>query len=280
MLPSQRGPEPVLPAPSARSVLLTVAGEMLKDSDAGVWTTAFIRVLGGLGIEDHAARQVLSRSAQAGWLERTRSGRAVQWRLAPSGWALVRDGVRRSDAYLAANDRWDGRWLVVHVMVPNEQSTTRKRLHGGLHWLGMGNLCPGLWLTPHTERLEDLRELISSLGLEEATVVVAGTLGQVGVTEPSTVDRAWDLTDLTDRYRRLLRQERTAPDPADRDHLLLSYLDLLNLQQRFMRLDPQLPEALLPDWIGREAAQMFRSRRERWGPAAHNRFWEIVDAAA
>jgi phenylacetic acid degradation operon negative regulatory protein len=270
----------VLPPPSARSILLTVAGEMLKDSDAGVWTTAFMRVLGGLGVEDHAARQVLSRSAQAGWLERERAGRAVQWRLAPSGRALVRDGVRRSDAYLAATDTWDGDWLVVHVTVPNEQSTTRKRLHGGLHWLGMGNLYPGLWLTPHTERLGDLRELISSLALADSTVAVAGRLGELGLSEASVVARAWDLTELTGRYRCLLEQERTAPEPAGPDHLLLSYLDLLNLQQRFMRLDPQLPEALLPDWIGREGARMFRARRERWGPAAHRRFWEIVDEAA
>jgi phenylacetic acid degradation operon negative regulatory protein len=253
---------------------------MLKDSDEAVWTTAFLRVLGGLGVEDHAARQVLSRSAQAGWLDRERSGRAVRWRLAPRGRALVRDGVRRSDAYLAAEDTWDGRWLVVHMTVPNDQGTTRKRLYGGLHWLGMGNLSPGLWLTPHTERMDELSELISSLGLEDMTVVVAGTTGDIGMSRRTIVDRAWDLTEVTERYGCLLEQERAAPEPADRDHLLLSYLDLLNLQQRFMRLDPQLPEALLPRWIGREGARLFRARREQWGDTAHTRFWEIVGESA
>jgi len=280
VLPSRRADTPLLPPPSARSLLLTTAGEMLPDRTEGAWTTAMLKVLGGLGIEDHAARQVLARSADAGWLERERVGRAVRWQLAPHGRELVEEGVRRSDTYLAADDRWDGSWLFLYVSVPQQQRTTRKRLYGGLDWLGMGNPTPGLWVSPHHERAPELHRLIADLGLEDTAVAVVGPTAGVGWSDARLVERAWDLSDLADRYRRLLEQEASAPEPAGPDGVLLSYLDLLNLQQRFMRRDPQLPPSLLPDWVGREAAALLRERRREWGKQAHARFWQIVDAVA
>ena len=279
-LPSLRGGEPVLPPPSARSMLLTVVGEMLRDREEGAWTVAMLRVLGGLGIEDHAARQLLARSATAGWVERERQGRAVRWRLAPAGRALVEEGLRRSVTYLGGDDAWDGRWLVLHVTVPQEQRTTRKRLYGGLTWLGMGNPTPGVWVTPHAERVGELDRLISALDLDDTALSFVGPTSGVGIPEDVIVHRSWDLEDLEKRYRRFIAQESTAPDAPDGDGLLLSYLDLLNLQQRFMRRDPQLPVELLPSWVGRDAAELFGTLRGRWGARAHARFWEIVDDSA
>jgi len=260
--------------------LLTVVGEMLRDQDEGAWTVAMLRVLGGLGIEDHAARQLLARSAAAGWIERERQGRAVRWRLAAAGRALVEEGLRRSATYLDGDDAWDGRWLVLQVTVPQQQRTTRKRLYGGLTWLGMGNPTPGVWVTPHAERAGELTRLISTLDLDDTALSFVGPTSGVGMPDHVIVRESWDLTDLEARYRRFMAQEATAPDPPDRDAVLLSYLDLLNLQQRFMRLDPQLPKELLPVWVGREAAALFRTLRSRWSATAHARFWEIVHASA
>ncbi len=257
-----------------------MAGEMLPDRPEGAWTTALLRVLGGLGIEDHAGRQVLARSAAAGWLERERVGRSVRWQLAGHGRELVAEGVRRSETYLAADDGWDRRWLFLYVSVPQQQRTTRKRLYGGLDWLGMGNPTPGLWVSPHNERAPELQRLIADLGLEDTAVAVTGPTAGVGMTDAQLVDRSWDLTELAAQYRRFIDQEADAPEPDGPDAVLLTYLDLLNLQQRFMRRDPQLPSALLPEWVGREAAALLRERRRRWARRAHARFWQIVDESA
>jgi hypothetical protein len=62
------GAESPLPEASARSLLLTVVGEFCYPHDDAVWTAALIRVLGGLGVESHAARQAITRAADAGWL--------------------------------------------------------------------------------------------------------------------------------------------------------------------------------------------------------------------
>jgi phenylacetic acid degradation operon negative regulatory protein len=280
VLPSQRGDQLLLPPSSARSLLLTIAGEMLPDRPEGAWTTALLRVLGGLGIEDHAGRQVLARSAAAGWLDRERVGRSVRWQLAGHGEELVAEGVRRSETYLAADDAWDGRWLFLFVSVPQQQRTTRKRLYGGLDWLGLGNPTPGLWVSPHNERVPELRRLVSDLGLEDTALAVAGPTVGVGLTDAELVERSWDLTELAGLYRRFIDQVAGAPEPDGPDGILFSYLDLLNLQQRFMRRDPQLPSALLPEWVGREAAGLMRDRRRAGAPRPHARFWQIVDESA
>jgi phenylacetic acid degradation operon negative regulatory protein len=61
---------------------------------------------------------------------------------------------------------------------------------------------------------------------------------------------------------------------------LLTHLALVSEWQRFPFMDPQLPEELLPNWIGRRAARLFVSLRERWADAAHSRWREVVEATS
>ncbi|MCZ4589204.1 PaaX family transcriptional regulator [Rhodococcus opacus] len=269
-----------LPPPSARSLLLTVVGELTHATEEEAWTTALLRVLGGLGIEQHAGRQLLARAASAKWLERERRGRAVHWRLAGKGRTLVSDGIRRSNAYLAGPPSWDGRWLLLFVTVPNQLRTTRKRLYGGLSWLGMGNPLSSVWTTPHVDRGDELTDLVQTLGLETSSLAVIGSVQAVGMTDREIVRTAWDLTGIAESYELLIAQLDAPTDLPDEDAVLLAYLRLLNVQQRLMRRDPFLPEELLPDWIGREGAQKIRQRREQWAPIAHARWAKIVQECA
>ncbi|WP_258196543.1 PaaX family transcriptional regulator [Nocardia farcinica] len=267
-----------LPQPSARSLLLTVIGELLNSPPAEVWTSVLLHVLNGLGVEEHAGRQVLARAATADWMERERYGRSVHWRLARRGKALVEEGVRRSEEYLAGPLAWDERWLILFITVPADQRTTRKRLYGGLSWLGMGNPAPGVWVTPHDERVGELRELVDELGLRGSALATVGPVRDVGIGSAEIVGRAWDLAPLARIYRSLIHQVRALPEPRGGDETLFAYLQLLNIQQRLMRRDPVLPVELLPDWIGREGAALIRDCRERWARRAHARWSELLEA--
>lgn len=268
-----------LPPPSARSMLLTIIGEFLFDSEEGAWTAALMKVLGGMGIEEHAARQLLSRAASAKWVERERVGRAVRWHLADHGRALVADGIKRSSAYLEGPSPWDNEWLMLTVTVSQRNSTVRNRLNGGLTWLGMGNVTPGVWVTPHVDRAQELAELVTTLGLSDSALVVIGGVGAGGLDNDTIVSRAWDLSDLAASYRTLLTQDGAA-EPSDGIEVLLAYIELVSLQQRFMRLDPQLPKALLPEWVGRDGAALFRQRREHWSAPAHAHWALLVEECA
>jgi phenylacetic acid degradation operon negative regulatory protein len=264
-----------LPQASARSLLLTVLGEFAYPDDEAVWTTVLIRVLGGLGVESHAVRQAINRSAAAGWIASERAGRAVRWRLAAAGREVVDDGLKRAAEYLSRPAPWDGRWLVLLVSLPQQARTDRKRLYGGLTWLRMGNPAPGLWLTPHVAAADELRALIARFGLTDTAISFTGRTEAVGLTDAEIVSRAWNLSELADRYRAVLAAYR-GHEPAPGDDALLRYIESRNLLQRFLRLDPQLPEELLPDWIGREVADLFRVQHDKWWSAARQRWDELI----
>ncbi len=265
-----------LPRASARSLLLTVMGEFAYD-DGAVWTTALLKILAGLGIEEHAARQAIARSAAAGWIESERQGRAVRWRLTEQGRAVVTDGQRRSEEFMAPSAPWDGRWLVLLVSLPQNERTTRKRLYGGLTWLRMGNPTPGMWLTPHVEAVGELRALVERFDLTDTAICFSGRTEDVGLTDEQIVAHAWNLDELADHYHALLKQYGGRQPGGD---VLLRHLELRNLLQRFLRLDPQLPEQLLPNWVGRQAADLFRSRRDQWSAAAHSHWQDLLHASA
>jgi len=57
-------------------------------------------------------------------------------------------------------------------------------------------------------------------------------------------------------------------------------VQLVNEWQRFPFLDPQLPDALLPNWIGQRAAVVFTELRAAWCEAAQARWREVVRETA
>src|SRR3954466_16035976 len=80
---------------SARSLLFTVLGEFVLPAGETAWTSAFIDVLGRLGVEEKATRQALLRTATDGWLTSERAGRRTMWRLSPAAEQLLVDGTKR-----------------------------------------------------------------------------------------------------------------------------------------------------------------------------------------
>lgn len=260
-------------------MLITVLGELVYPGPGPVLTTTLLRVMRGVGVEDHAARQAISRSATAGWIRSERDGRSVRWHLAAHGREIVEDGMRRSTAFAAEAPPWDGQWLTLLVSVPENQRTVRKQLYGGLSWLGLGYPTPGLWVSPHVDICGEVADLVDRFGLRSSAMGFVGSIADIGMTDEEIVGAAWHLVDLAGRYEALLAQYSSFV-PAPGDELLFAHLRLLNLLQRFMRLDPRLPKELLPEWVGRAAAELFRERRREWSGPARVRWLAMVDEGA
>ena len=87
-------------AESARGLLFTVLGEFVLPSGGAAWTSAFIEVLGRLGVEEKATRQALMRTAADGWLVSERVGRRTRWQLTPSAVQLLTEGTERIYGFL------------------------------------------------------------------------------------------------------------------------------------------------------------------------------------
>jgi len=263
---------------SARSLLLTVLAELVAPEGDKPWTASLLYVLTRQGIEERTARRAIARAAAAGWITAHQVGREVQWELTSDGRKLIRSGVRRIGS-MRQSSSWDGQWLIVLVTVPHMQRSVRRKLYAALSWEGFGNPTPGVWLSPHLDRQEGAGQIIHDLGLRDSTLTFAGTSLAIGLREDEVVAQAWDLDAVRAEYEQLiLRYSGLRPEPGD--PMLFTHIQMVNEWQRIPFLDPQLPDALLPDWIGRRAAVVFGELRARWHDGALARWHEVAEETA
>jgi phenylacetic acid degradation operon negative regulatory protein len=259
---------------SARSTLLTVLGEFVWPTGTPAWTSSLLYVLSGMGIEAQTARQAIARAASAGWIEPERRGRAVMWSLTAAGRRIFEEGSPRVHSMSNPFSSWDGSWLILLVTIPHSHRTARKKLYAGLNWAGFGNPTPGVWLTPHLERKAEVSALIEQLGLGKHTISFVGKSSDLGIGVREIVAQGWDLAGLEEHYLTLLAT-LTGSAPPGPDGTLFAYVRMVSEWQRFPFSDPQLPEALLPDWIGRRAARRIEALRAQWTGEVHARWAEI-----
>ena len=249
-------------AESARGLLLTVLGEFVLPAGGLAWTSALIDVLGRLGIEEKATRQALMRTASDGWLAAERVGRRTRWRLTPAGERLLTEGTERIYGFGAALPDWDGRWLLVLARAPEADRAARHHLRTRLTWAGLGNAAPGVWISPHAERVAEVESVLAGAGLGGAQMFVAEHAGRGDLA--AMVRQAWDLAGIEAGYREFLAEfAAPAGDPLTR------LVELVHAWRRFPAVDPELPTALLPPrWSGIRAAALFRRRHAGWSAAA------------
>lgn len=268
-------PRPWRREPSARSLLLTVLGEYVLPSGQPAWTGALVGALGLLGVAEKAARQALARTAAEGWMASSRHGRLAQWELTQAGTRLLSDGAKRIYSLGTEDRRWDGRWLVLLTGGPDAGRERRQQLRTRLTWAGFGALPGGVWISPDPGREAEASAILSDLGLAGDCMSFVARYGDVG--EPrDVVSRAWDLGTLREGYEVFIATFAGA-EPSGDEAALAAQTMLVHQWRRFPFLDPRLPVDLLPDeWPGQQAAAVFRSQHERWGPAARRCWASLV----
>jgi phenylacetic acid degradation operon negative regulatory protein len=266
---------PAITAGSARSMLLTLLGELVYPNKQPVWTSSLLYMLVGLGIEQQTARQAIARAAASGWIVAQRQGREVRWELTPAGVRLIEDGTKRLYSLHSETQAWDGNWLILLVTITEAQRSVRKTLYTDLSWEGFGNPTPGVWLTPNVDREPQARRVIETLELKDSTLAFVGQASTIGQTTDELVRASWDLNDVTAKYEQLILRY-SGMQPAQGDPALFTHVKLVNEWQHFPFMDPQLPPELVPNWIGRRAAVMFHQLRSAWYDDAQARWLEVV----
>ncbi len=248
---------------SARSVLFTVLGELVLPTGGEAWTSAFIDVFGRLGVEEKAARQALMRTAADNWLSSERVGRRTVWRLTPAAERLLRDGTERIFGFTAVAGDWDGRWTIVIARTPETGRAARHVIRTRLRWAGFGNVMPGVWLSPRSDRAGEVRQILDEAGLPDGYLFAAEYQG--GSSLPALVGQAWDLTELASEYDDFTAafSGDVSPDPLAR------VVELVHAWRRFPWTDPGLPAEFLPaPWSGTAAAGLFARRHAEWSGEA------------
>jgi phenylacetic acid degradation operon negative regulatory protein len=250
-------------------VLLTLLGEYVLPSPAGVWQETLINALGTMDYKTQAARQALARSVTAGWLTTERHGRRSRVSLRPETAEMLRTGADRIYGFGEPRE-WDGRWLLVVLRVPEERREVRHQVRTRLAWAGFGSLGGGLWISPHAGRETELQGMADEGSVAELMSFIA-ELGALG--EPDRlVAEAWDLVEIADAYNAFIadfgRLRPKTPEAVFRAQTLL-----VHAWRKFPFLDPDLPEAVLPSqWPRRRAHDVFQERHEAWQGTAQDYF--------
>ena len=256
---------------SARGLLFTVLGEFVLPAGETAWTSAFIEVLGRLGVEEKAARQALMRTAADGWLKSERVGRRTRWHLTPAAEQLLIDGTQRIYTFTGTAGEWDGQWLIVLARAPETERPTRHLLRTRLAWAGLGSPAPGVWVSPHAARRRAVEQALAEAGAPLDAQIFVGT--HVGFGDlHAMVRQAWDLDQIESRYEEFLTRfdRRVRRDP------LTATAELVHAWRRFPWIDPALPDELLPTpWSGAAAARLFNRLHARWADTARAEWQEI-----
>ena len=192
-------------------MLFTVLGELVLPTGGEAWTSAFIDVFGRLGVEEKAARQALMRTAADSWLSSERVGRRTVWRLTPAAERLLRDGTERIFGFTAVAEDWDGRWTIVIARTPETERAARHMLRTRLRWAGFGNVMPGVWLSPRSDRGAEVRQILAEAGLPDGYLFAAEHQG--GGSLAAMVGQAWDLDELTREYDEFIAAFSRAAEP-------------------------------------------------------------------
>jgi phenylacetic acid degradation operon negative regulatory protein len=256
-MPRQNG------AKTARSLLFTLLGEFVLPAGGSAWTSTFIDVLSRLGVEQKSARQALMRTASTGWIASERHGRRTRWQLTADAEQLLTEGTQRIYGFRGSTADWDGRFVLVLARVPERRRAARHLLRTRLGWAGFGSPAPGVWVSTHTERIDEVERLLISAQVNDARIFLAEHRGGADLT--SMVRQAWDLDAVEARYHAFL-DEFAASRAAEP---LIRLTELVHAWRRFPSIDPALPRELLPPrWSGERAARLFAKRHGAWTAGA------------
>jgi phenylacetic acid degradation operon negative regulatory protein len=258
--------------PAARSMLLTVLGEYVLPAEDGVWQETLISALGSLGYKTQAGRQALARSVSGGWLRTERHGRRARMYLTEDTREMLTSGAERIYSF-GAPRRWDGRWLLVVVRVPEQRRDVRHLIRSQLALAGFGSLGNGLWISPHVHREAEVEGIVRDLSVAELLSFRA-EFGGIG--DPArVVADAWDLDVVAERYREFIsrfgRLRAKTPEAAFR-----AQTELVHTWRKFPFLDPDLPQEMLPArWPRTRAHQVFEERHAEWQGLAQAHFGSL-----
>jgi ring-1,2-phenylacetyl-CoA epoxidase subunit PaaA len=290
------------PTTNARSLLLTVLGDLVLPSGGEAWLGALTGTLGRLEVSPDATRQALRRLVAQDIVTPRKVGRLSAYALTDAGRRRLEEAAER--IYRRRPLVWDGRWRLLTYSFPETERASRDALRRELEWLGYGTIGTGLWACPW-----DLGARL------DAVLAKHGVAGQVetftsradGGDDVGLAARAYDLEALRRAYGAFVdrfgpRLEETGmgsrpdaqdrqdppdppdpqvpPDPQGAQDALPRRIDLVHEWRKFLFLDPGLPPELTPDgWVGHEAAEVFLTLyRHLEAPAW--REWQRIVAAA
>jgi ring-1,2-phenylacetyl-CoA epoxidase subunit PaaA len=269
------GPSSDGPIGSARSLLLTVLGDVVLPAGGRARLGALTEAMAALGVTPEATRQALRRLVAQDLVVAERTGRLSAYQISSQGRRRLEEAADR--IYLRRPLAWDGRWRMLRLPAGEHDRAARTALRRELAWLGYGRLSGDLWICPWD--LGARRD--AALAKHDVTGSVETFTAALDGDDRTLAAEAYDLEELAAAHRVFLdRYEADLPQPPDDREAFVARIELVHRWRRFLFLDPGLPTDLLPtSWLGQRAAETFRAcyravERPAWA------CWDQMAAAA
>lgn len=253
-----------------QDLVITILGQYTFPSGSPVWSGGLVQLLTQLGFSQGASRVALNRLVNRELLARIREGRLVYYVCTEAGKDVIIGHRQRAEA-VSQPVLEIREWTVVRHTLPEEMRPERGLLARRLRAIGFGSPQDGTWLSPHNHEAEAVRFVEEAGAAPHATVLV-GAITSWSETE-QLIGRAWDLAELTNRYRDFIsefgRFASPADEPQDDQTAFIALTGAVFAFQEYASLDPNLPGEYMPDpAIRLEAFELYRNLQgELAGPA-------------
>ncbi len=171
--------------------------------------------------------------------------------------SLGRQHAFGTDPREAWSRRWDGQWRMVVYDVPQARASERARLRNALRERGFGYLQNSVWITP--DPLVNERERLRETSIDVQSLVLLEARPCAGESDAHLVAGAWNFEAINKSYADYLEVLGHRPRQSlDSKAAAEKYQHWLRKERsawiEAMRLDPLLPERLLPaGYRGKEA---------------------------
>ena len=231
------------------SLIVTLYGDAIVPRGGALWIGSLIEIMALFGIDAGHVRTAVSRLSSDGWLSSTKRGRASYYRLSHVG----------EDEFLQATQR-------IYSSIPVRRDALRVALVG-----------------PAVPDAAALRTRLKAAGFAPVSPVIHVGLGSpppelrdagLFVLTPEEKDKrelaaaAWRLDEMAQAYRDFIAQFSPLAALLDRqdqpalkdDEALVARTLLIHAFRRVVLRDPALPDDLLPQDWGGEAARALAAR--------------------
>lgn len=261
-----------------QSMLFTIYGEYVRHYDHEIWIGSLTRLLGEFGMTEQAVRAAISRMQRQGWLTSRKIGNRSYYSMSVRGQKRLDEAARR--IYRHKSEGWNGQWCLASYTIPEERRHLRDQFRKELTYLGFGMLTNSTWFSPNdlTKHVQELAETYEIT--QHVELFIASHVGWSAPQE--LVAKCWDLEGINASYRAFIdtyrpQYEALLQEPTLADNrCFVEKTQLVHQYRKFLFIDPDLPEELLPDvWLGREADALFDDLYALLHPGAV-RFFETV----
>lgn len=269
-----------------QSLLFTIFGVYMRKHENEIWVGSLTRILGEFGMTEQAVRAAISRMQKQGWLESRKVGNRSFYSMSSRGKERLLEAAGR--IYKFESGAWDKKWCIVSYSIPEDRRHLRDEFRRELNYLGFGMLTNSTWISPNP-LFNRVQEIVKVHEISKYVEVFYAD--HLAWSNPKQlIKKCWNMDEINlayrnfidqylPRYEDFLQKQKTS-EQIDDSYCFVEATNLVHEYRKFLFIDPDLPEDLLPEvWLGAEADQLFKNYNAMLFPGAVRFFEQVYESA-